>query len=225
MYVLIGGAGLVGLSLAQKLIELGHTVAVIDTNPVACRYAREKYGVMAFEGSAVNTEVLLEAGIRKAGSMAAVLRSDALNLAMVTLAKHYGVPHILSTMRHTDFMEPLRNAGASHIISTVDLGISTMVNAIEFPKIKSMMHFEQGQIEVLKLSIPNNSDVIGRSVAEISQGAEFPTDSLIIGYQPHGNEDLIIPKGNTVIEAYSTILIVTKHKYLHQVIDFIEGCK
>jgi trk system potassium uptake protein len=100
-----------------------------------------------------------------------------------------------------------------------------MVNAIEFPKIKSMMHFEQGQIEVLKLSIPNNSDVIGRSVAEISQGAEFPTDSLIIGYQPHGNEDLIIPKGNTVIEAYSTILIVTKHKYLHQVIDFIEGCK
>lgn len=32
MYVLIGGAGLIGLSLAQKLVELGHTVAVIDVN-------------------------------------------------------------------------------------------------------------------------------------------------------------------------------------------------
>ena len=30
MYVLIGGAGLVGLSLAQSLVELGHTVAIID---------------------------------------------------------------------------------------------------------------------------------------------------------------------------------------------------
>lgn len=74
MYVLIGGAGLVGLSLAQKLVELGHTVAVIDIDPIACRYAREQVGAMAFEGSAVSTEVLLEAGIRKAGSLASCLK-------------------------------------------------------------------------------------------------------------------------------------------------------
>jgi len=65
MYVLIGGAGLVGLNLAQRLVELGHTVAVIDIDPTACRYAREQVGTMAFEGSAVSTEVLLEAGIHR----------------------------------------------------------------------------------------------------------------------------------------------------------------
>ncbi len=70
MYVLIGGAGLVGLNLAQKLVELGHTVAIIDKDPNACRYAREQVGVMAFEGSAVSTETLLEAGIRKADALA-----------------------------------------------------------------------------------------------------------------------------------------------------------
>jgi len=224
MYVLIGGAGLVGLSLAQKLVELGHTVAVIDIDPTACRYAREQVGAMAFEGSAVSTEVLLEAGIRKASSLAAVLRSDALNLAMVTLAKHYGVPHILSRMRHPDFAEPLRLAGANHIISTVELSVSTMVNAIEYPRVESMMHFEQGQIEVLKLSIPNNCYVVGRSVAEIAQDSRFPTGSLIIGYQPHPQENLMIPNGSTVLEPDSTVLIVTKPGCLHQVIDFIEGC-
>lgn len=225
MYVLIGGAGLVGLSLAQKLVELGHTVAVIDIDPIACRYAREQVGAMAFEGSAVSTEVLLEAGIRKAGSLAAVLRSDALNLAMVTLAKHYGVTHILSRMRHPDFAEPLRIAGANHIISTVELSVSTMVNAIEYPQVESMMHFEQGQIEVLKLSIPNNCYVAGRSVAEIAQDPQFPTGSLIIGYQSHPHEDLMIPNGSTILEPGSTVLIVTKPGSLHQVIDFIEGCK
>ncbi|MEA5623108.1 TrkA family potassium uptake protein [Nostoc sp. UHCC 0251] len=222
MYVLIGGAGLVGLSLAQKLVELGHTVAVIDIDPIACRYAREQVGAMAFEGSAVSTEVLLEAGIRKAGSLAAVLRSDALNLAMVTLAKHYGVTHILSRMRHPDFAEPLRIAGANHIISTVELSVSTMVNAIEYPQVESMMHFEQGQIEVLKLAIPNNCYVAGRSVAEIAQDTRFPTGSLIIGYQSHPHEDLIIPNGSTILEPHSTVLIVTKPGSLHQVIDFIE---
>ncbi|MCL1470070.1 potassium channel family protein [Argonema antarcticum] len=224
MYVLIGGAGLVGLNLAQKLVEIGHTVAVIDIDPNACRYAREQVGAMAFEGSAVSTEVLLEAGIRKADSVAAVLRSDALNLAIVTLAKHYGASHIVSRMRHRDFEEPLRFAGAHHIISTIDLAVSTMVNAIEYPQVESMMHFEQGQIEVLKLSIAGRCNVVGRSIAEIAQDPRFPTGSLIIGYQPHPQMDLEIPNGSTVLESGSTILIVTKPGVLHQMIDFIEGC-
>jgi trk system potassium uptake protein len=224
MYVLIGGAGLVGLSLAQKLVELGHTIALIDNDPTACRYAREQVGVMAFEGSAVSTETLLEAGIRKADALAAVLRSDALNLAMVTLGKHYGVPLIISRMRHGDFAAPLRLAGAHHIVSTVELAVSTMVNAIEYPQVESMMHFEQGQIEVLKLVIPNNCYVVGRSVAEIAQNPNFPKGSLIIGYQSHPHRDLIIPNGSTIVEPDSTVLIVTKPGFLHPVIDFIEGC-
>ncbi|HYW18186.1 MAG TPA: TrkA family potassium uptake protein [Nodularia sp. (in: cyanobacteria)] len=224
MYVLIGGAGLVGLNLAQKLVELGHTIAIIDNDPNACRYAREQVGVMAFEGSAVSTETLLEAGIRKADALAAVLRNDALNLAMVTLAKHYGVPHIISRLRHRDFTEPLRISGANHIISTIELAVSTMVNAIEYPQVESMMHFEQGQIEVMKMLIPNNCYVVGRSVAEIAQDPNFPSGSLIIGYQSHPHTDLIIPNGSTVVEPNSTVLIVTKPGFLHQVIDFIEGC-
>lgn len=210
MYVLIGGAGLIGITLAQKLVELGHTVAIIDIDSNACRYAREQVGAMAFEGSAVSTEVLLEAGIRKADSVAAVLRYDALNLAMVTLAKHYGVSHIVSRMRHRDFEQPLRIAGAHHIISTIDLAVSTMVNAIEYTQVESMMHFEQGQIEVLKLSIPEKCNVVNRTVAEIAQDNRFPTGSLIIGYQPHPHMDLEIPNGSTVLESGSTVLIVTK---------------
>ncbi len=127
--------------------------------------------------------------------------------------------------RHRDFTEPLRIAGASHIISTVDLAVSTMVNAIEYPQVESMMHFEQGQIEVLKLSIPQSCYVMGLSVAEIAQDPRFPNGSLIIGYQPHRHEDLMIPNGSTVLEPGSTVLIVTKPGALHQIIDFIEGCK
>ena len=224
MYVLIGGAGLVGLNLAQRLVDLGHTVAIVDIDPIACRYAREQVGVMAFEGSAVSIEVLLEAGIRKADSIAVVLRNDALNLAMVTLAKHYGVAHIVARMRDRDFEAPFRLAGAHHIISTIDLAVSTMVNAIEYPEVESMMHFEQGQIEVLKLAIPEKCNVVGRSVAEIAQDPQFSTGSLIIGYQPHPHMDLEIPNGSTVLEPGSTVLIVTKPGSLHQIIDFIEGC-
>ncbi|MBD2743137.1 TrkA family potassium uptake protein [Coleofasciculus sp. FACHB-1120] len=224
MYVLIGGAGLVGLNLAQQLVELGHTVAVIDTNPTACGYAREQVGAMAFEGSAVSTQVLMEAGIRKADAVVAALRNDALNLAMVTLAKHYGVSHIVTRMRQSDFAEPYRIAGAHHVISTVDLAVTTMVNAVEYPQVESMMHFEQGQVEVFKLKVPPESDIAGHTVSQVAQDSRFPSGSLIIGYQSHSQTDLVIPNGKTVLEAGATVLVVTKSEKLHQVIDFLGLC-
>lgn len=224
MYVLIGGAGLIGLTLAQTLVKLGHTVAVIDIDPVACGYARDRLGVMAFEGSAVSTEVLTEAGIRKADVVCAALRHDALNLAIVSLARHYEVPHIISRMRHRDFEQPLRHAGAHRIISTIDLAVSTMVNAVEYPQVESMMHFEQGQIEVLKLAIPSQCHIVGRSIAEIAQDSRFPPSSLIIGYQPHPHLNLMIPNGTTILEPESTVLVATKPETLHPVIDFLQNC-
>lgn len=94
MYVLIGGAGMMGLGLAQQLLDLGHTVAIVDADPIVVR------------------------------------------------------------MSDREFLEAYRLAQASHIISTIDLAVATMANAIEYPEVESMMHFEQGKVEVLKLSVP-----------------------------------------------------------------------
>lgn len=221
MYVLIGGAGMMGLRLAQTLLEAGHMVSVVDSNLQACQHAREKIGVMAFEGSAVSTTVLLEAGIRKADAVVATLSSDALNLALVTLSKHYGVSQIVVRMSDRDFAEPYRLAGATHVISTIDLAITRMVNAIEYPQVEAMMHFEQGQVVVLKLPVPQDCYIAGRTVVEVARNPRFPAGSLIIGYQAHPHEDLIIPNGNTVLERDSTILAVTKPDLVRQMIDFL----
>ncbi len=224
MYVLIGGSGMMGLELAKALLHIGHTVAVVDTDSLSCQYAREKIGVMAFEGSAVNTTTLLEAGIRKANVVIASLREDALNLALVTLSKHYQVPQIVVRMRDRDFAEPYQLAGATHIISTTELAINRVVNAIEYPQVDAMMHFEQGQIEVIKLTIPQKCYIVGRSLAEIAQDPRFPAGTLIIGYQAHPHEDLVIPNGSTLLESGSTILIVTKPELVRQMLDFLGLC-
>lgn len=224
MYVLIGGAGMLGLELAKTLLATGHTIAVVDADPLSCQFARERIGVMAFEGSAVNTTTLLEAGIRKADAVIAALPEDALNLAMVTLSKHYGVPQIVVRMSDRDFAAPYRLAGATHTVSTTELTINRMVNAIEFPQVDAMMHFEQGQVEVLKLPIPQQCSIVGRSLAEIAQDHRFPPRTLIIGYQAHPHEDLMIPNGSTILESGSTILAVTKPDLVRQMLDFMGLC-
>ncbi len=63
----------------------------------------------------------------------------------------------------------------------------------------------------------------GRGVAEIALSPRFPAGSLIVGYQTHPHDDLIIPNGNTILESGSTVLIVTKIGLVRQVINFIKG--
>lgn len=86
------------------MLNQGDTVTVIDIDPLVCRFAREKIGVMAFEGSAVSTTVLLEARIRHANAVVATLRDDALNLALTTLSRSYGISHIVVQMRDREFL-------------------------------------------------------------------------------------------------------------------------
>ncbi len=61
-------------------------------------------------------------------------------------------------------------------------------------------------------------------MAQVAQDPRFPAGSLIIGYQAHPQEDLMIPNGQTVLEQGSTILVVTKPGLVHQMIDFLGLC-
>ncbi|HEY9747520.1 MAG TPA: TrkA family potassium uptake protein, partial [Allocoleopsis sp.] len=56
---------------------------------------------------------------------------------------------------------------------------------------------------------------------QIAQDPRFPTGSLIIGYQCHACANLEIPNGNTVLEAGSTILVVTRSELVHPMIDYL----
>ena len=103
----------------------------------------------------------------------------------------------------------------------ISLAVATMANAIEYPEVESMMHFEQGQVEVLKLPISGDCYVAGRTVAQIAQDQNFPTGSLIIGYQRHSYAGLEIPNGNTILEAGSTILVVTRPEFVKSMIDYL----
>ena len=61
---------------------------------------------------------------------------------------------------------------------------------------------------------------MNRSVAEIAQDPRFPAGTLIIGYQAHPHEDLVIPNGKTLLESDSTILAVTKPELVSAVAGF-----
>ncbi len=88
MRAIIMGSGRVGSRLAHLLYQQGYEVAVIDEQPNSFRRLDPTIDVLTVTGTAIDEDVLKEAGIEEADVFAAVTNRDNSNLMAAQIAKH-----------------------------------------------------------------------------------------------------------------------------------------
>jgi trk system potassium uptake protein TrkA len=87
VHVVVVGCGRVGSELAGTLEKSGHTVAVIDKNPNAFRRLPPGYAGQRVVGFGFDRDNLREAGIERAGAVAAVSNGDNSNILVARIAR------------------------------------------------------------------------------------------------------------------------------------------
>lgn len=228
MYVVIAGAGLVGLALAERLVAHKHDVLVIDPDPIACAYAREELGAMVHQGSATSMKTAESVGLGRADVAIAMMRDDALNLAFILVAKSVGVPRRYVRMREKAFEEPYRMAGATGIASSVDPVVDQMMVQIEHPAIRGLMRLATpagrvdgqgsgGLLDLFEVPIPENAALAGMSVEGIGKEGLLPAGCSFIAIE-HPGGDVEIARGPTVLEAGATAIMLATDMDLDRVV-------
>lgn len=97
MHIVIMGCGRVGSTLAHTLVDLGHSVAVIDQDPEAFRRLRTSVAKHAVRGAGHDREVLLSAGVDRAAAFAAVSNGDNSNIIAARVAREaFGVRNVVA---------------------------------------------------------------------------------------------------------------------------------
>ncbi len=104
MFVLVVGAGRVGSSVATTALRAGHTVSVLDEDPlsherldVELGQAWEAAGGRFTIGTALEMEALEEAGIASADVFIASTNGDNTNLVVSQIAqKRFEVPKVIA---------------------------------------------------------------------------------------------------------------------------------
>ncbi|MGW5877098.1 potassium channel family protein [Nocardiopsis terrae] len=97
MHIVIMGCGRVGSTLAHTLVDLGHSVAVIDQDPEAFRRLRTAVAKHSVRGVGHDREVLLSAGIDRAAAFAAVSNGDNSNIISARVAREaFGVQNVVA---------------------------------------------------------------------------------------------------------------------------------
>jgi trk system potassium uptake protein TrkA len=113
VFVLIVGAGRVGSAVARASLAQGHTVSILDEDPLCHERLEvglgggwEEAGGRFTVGHAMEVDALTEAGINEADVFIASTDGDNTNLAVAQIAqRHYEVPTVIVRV-----MDPARAA-------------------------------------------------------------------------------------------------------------------
>jgi trk system potassium uptake protein len=91
------GCGRVGSGLANELESAGHSVSVIDQNREAFRRLGADFKGQTIAGVGFDRDILIEAGIERAGAFAAVSNGDNSNILAARVAREtFGVGNVVA---------------------------------------------------------------------------------------------------------------------------------
>jgi trk system potassium uptake protein len=97
VHVVVVGCGRVGSELAGTLEKEGHSVAVLDKNVSAFRRLPPGFGGTTVVGFGFDRDHLLEAGVDRAGALAAVTNGDNSNILTARIAReNFGIEHVVA---------------------------------------------------------------------------------------------------------------------------------
>jgi trk system potassium uptake protein TrkA len=113
MFILIVGAGRVGSSVARSMLSAGHTVSVLDEDPLSHERLEvgldttwEEAGGRFTVGHGMEVDALVEAGINEADVFIASTDGDNTNLTIAQIAqRHYQIEKVIVRV-----MDPARAA-------------------------------------------------------------------------------------------------------------------
>ncbi|RJQ82281.1 TrkA family potassium uptake protein [Pseudonocardiaceae bacterium YIM PH 21723] len=199
MHVVIMGCGRVGASLAKALGRLDHQVSVIDKDSQAFRRLGADFHGQQVTGVGYHREVLIEAGIERAGAFAAVSNGDNSNIISARVAREsFGVSHVVARI-----YDPKRAAVYERLgiptVATVPWTTDRLLNMILPEATGPAWREPSGSVAVVRL--PLHESWYGHSVREIEES----TGSRVAFIMRFGSG--VLPKAGTVLQADDQVYV------------------
>lgn len=203
MRVVIAGAGNVGRSIASELVENHHEVLLIDRDPRATK-AETVPNAEWLLADACELSTLDEAALHRCDVVIAATGDDKVNLVVSLLAKtEFGVPRVVARVNHPK-NEWLFNEswGVDVAVSTPRIMAALVEEAVSVGDLVRLFTFQQGEADLVELTLPKDSRVIGQRVEDIS----WPPDTTLVTIVRDGR--VLAPTPETPLEGHDELLFV-----------------
>ena len=200
LHVVIGGYGRVGRYLARMLEFEGHTVSVIDHDPLVfdCDDGQDILG-QKFVGPVFDRDVLEDAGIRDADCFTAVTSGDNSNIVAARTAREFfRVPRVIARIYDPRRAEIYRGLGISTIAS-VTWTSTRLLDMVTHPELHSEFQYGNAEVEMMEVSLPPT--LAGRRVVDLGVPGEISVAAIVRVGQA------ILPAEGTLFEKDDRVFI------------------
>jgi len=164
-------------------------------------------------GDGCDPYVLDSAGVSRADVVVADTGDDEDNLVVVLLAKRKAKARCIARVNNPAnklIFNSLDPADPVIVISSTELILDVLnehVNASKYRSMLESMHlFGKGDMQLVKLAIPEQSPVDGKRLAEI----DLPHNAVVVAVD-RPEADLEIPTGDTTLRAGDSMIVIAKN--------------
>lgn len=211
MYVIIVGGGKTGAHLARLLHDDGHTIRVVEERPsVLEKLRREIPPELIVNGDGSSPAVLEAAGVLEANVLAAVTGSDETNLVVTSLARfEFRVPRIISRVNNPkNAWLFTREMGVDVSLNQAEILSRLVAEEMSLGDMMTLLKLRRGEYSLIEEKVHPLSPAANKSIKELPLPSECTIVAVIRQHQ------LIIPRGNTVLEPAAEVLALVHRSQL-----------
>lgn len=218
MKIVVVGAGKVGYFLAKRLYLGKHAVSIVDKDKQTCEDIAKDLEVLVINGDGCDPVILEEAGLKHADVVAAVTGEDEDNIIICQLAKElFNTRRTVGRVNNPDNERVFAELGIDvPVDSTMIIG-KIIEEEVSFSDFVNLMSFKRGKLAIVRVDLSVESPVINKKIKDI----ELPKDAVLVSIVR--GEEVILPKGNTVLRVGDDIIAMTMVGNEAQLINLLVG--
>lgn len=207
--VLIGG-GSVGFLLAGQLEQAGIRVKLIEQDSKRCDFLTDHLShTLILHGNGTDLDLLEEELVGQADVVVSVTNNDEKNLLCSLLVKELGCGRIITRAENAHSVRIFEKVGIDVVVSPRASALTELLNRIQARNVNVLALVEDGQGEVLRLTLPD--DFPETKVMDLHFGAK-----AVIGIVQRGRR-ILIPHGGTVLRAGDWLKVFTMARDADQI--------
>lgn len=222
--IIIGG-GYTGYYLADKLINFGIRVKIIEKDFARCeKLSNLLPKATIINGDGTDNALLIEEGIESADAVVALTNIDEENILLSLFARSKSKGKLITKINRIDYGEVINKLELDSIIYPRNITAENILrfvraknNSMASSNIETIHFILDGKAEALEFNIGENCPLVGKPLFDL----RIKNNILIASINRMGK--IITPKGQDKIEVGDTVIVVTTVKGLKDIKDILEG--
>lgn len=213
---IVCGGGSVGVGVANGLREAGWTVKIIEQDKRRCEELTQICSSLVLHGDASDLDLLQEEHIESVSALIAVTNNDEKNLLISLIAKHLGVPRIITRADRLTNERIFEKVGIDVVLSARGAAIRHIVKEVVIAgDTVHVAELDHGDVEILDLALPE-------TFAPCLVSELFPIPIAAVGGILRDGR-AIVPRDNDLLEPLDHLLVVCLTHHEATVRAYLDG--